>query len=561
MEQLVASHLDPNPETILVIGGGGAFGIRLTEGLLQTTACRVVVAGRTQRHRATVAALAVRHGSERISAVMLDRAAAGPEIRRLRPFCVIDAAGPFQNQEPGVARAAIAAGCHYVDIADARDFVAAFPALDEEARAAGVLAVTGASSTPALSSAALDALTRGWRAVDEVEIAISPGNRAPRGLSVVKAILSYAGKPVRLRLDGAWTTRPGWGELVRQTIPGLGPRWFSLCETPDLDLVPARFPTVRTAIFRAGLELPVLHLGLFVLMQGVRLHLLPSLGWLARPLHAIADRLDTYGSDRGGMSVSAKGIGADGAAVEAVWSLVAEAGDGPNVPVLPALALVRALLDNRIGIRGAMPAIGLVDLSDIETEFRRFAITTQHLMRPREAGVFASALGPAMNAMPPLLQDVHAGVRMRILRGRVDVTGASNLVGRMIAWLFRFPRQQNGLAADVVLTPQNGSEVWTRRFGGTRFRSRLSRDGRSGHLKEQFGPFVMLLHMAAHENGFDLNAIGWRLGALPLPRFLAPRSQARAFVDDTGRYRFDVPITLPLIGALVHYRGWLVADP
>ena len=51
------------------------------------------------------------------------------------------------------------------------------------------------------------------------------------------------------------------------------------------------------------------------------------------------------------------------------------------------------------------------------------------------------------------------------------------------------------------------------------------------------------------------------MSALPLPRFLAPRSQARAFVDDTGRYRFDVPITLPLIGALVHYRGWLVADP
>ncbi len=491
----------------------------------------------------------------------LDRRNAAPEIREIRPFCVIDAAGPFQNQEPSVARAAIAAGCHYVDIADARDFVATFPALDREARAAGVLAATGASSTPALSSAALDAITRGWRVVEVVEIAISPGNRAPRGLSVVKAILSYAGRPVRLRLDGAWITKPAWGELVRRTIPGLGPRWLSLCETPDLDLVPARFPAVRTAIFRAGLEIPALHLGLFVLAQAVRLHLLPSLGRLARPLRAIAGRLDKYGSDRGGMSVSAKGVGADGAAVEATWSLVAEAGDGPNIPVLPALALVKALLDDRIAVRGAMPAVGILGLPDIEAEFRRFAITTRHDVRQREAGLFVSALGPSMDAMPPLLRDVHAGVRTRILRGRVDVTGASTLAGRMIAWLFRFPRQQNDLAADVVLTPQNSSEVWTRRFGGATFRSRLRRDDGSGRLTEQFGPFVMLLHIAAHENGFNLNATGWRLGALPLPRFLAPRSQARAFIDDTGRYRFDVPISLPLIGSLVHYRGWLIADP
>jgi saccharopine dehydrogenase-like NADP-dependent oxidoreductase len=42
----------------------------------------------------------------------------------------VDAAGPFQGAEPRVARAAIAAGLHYVDLADARDFVAGFRALD-----------------------------------------------------------------------------------------------------------------------------------------------------------------------------------------------------------------------------------------------------------------------------------------------------------------------------------------------------------------------------------------------------------------------------------------------
>ncbi|WP_275552349.1 DUF4166 domain-containing protein [Microvirga brassicacearum] len=84
---------------------------------------------------------------------------------------------------------------------------------------------------------------------------------------------------------------------------------------------------------------------------------------------------------------------------------------------------------------------------------------------------------------------------------------------------------------------------------------------RPGRLTEQFGPFVILLRIAAHEEGFDLTIVGWRLGPLPLPAILAPRSKAHAFVDDDGCYRFDVAVTLPFIGTLVHYRGWLVAEP
>jgi len=174
---------------------------------------------------------------------------------------VVDAAGPFQAGDYRLARAAIAAGLDYVDLADARGFVAGFGQLDDAARAAGVTLLTGASSTPALSNAVLERLTREWRRIDSVEIAISPGNRAPRGLAVVRSILSYAGRPVRVLLDGRWTTRPGWGLTVRRGMPGLGRRWQSLCETPDLDLVPRRFAVRRSVLFRAGLALSPLHLG------------------------------------------------------------------------------------------------------------------------------------------------------------------------------------------------------------------------------------------------------------------------------------------------------------
>ncbi|MFZ2003754.1 MAG: saccharopine dehydrogenase NADP-binding domain-containing protein, partial [Stellaceae bacterium] len=298
------------PRAVLVVGGTGAFGGRLVAGLYETTDFDVVIAGR-DIDRATAAAAAL---GPRARALRLDAATVeADELRASDAFVLVDAAGPFQGASTRLARAAINAGLHYVDLADGRDFVAGFGALDELARAAGVVALTGASSTPALSHAVLDRLTEGWRRIDTVEIAISPGNRnSPRGLSVIRAILSYAGKPIRVFDGGGWTERPGWGRPVRREMPGLGKRWLSLCETPDLDLVPERFAPRQAAVFRAGLELSAMHLGLYLGGILVSARLLPSLVPFAKPVRWMAERMKGLGSDRGGMVVEVRGIDAAG---------------------------------------------------------------------------------------------------------------------------------------------------------------------------------------------------------------------------------------------------------
>ena len=191
---------------VLVIGGAGTFGRRLVRGLIATTDLDVVIAGR-EIERVTAFADEMRAGRRanraRARALRVDANTVAPDqLRRSGTFVVVDAAGPFQGGDYRLTKAVIAAGLHYIDLADARDFVAGFPHLDPAARKAGVVALTGASSTPALSNAALDRLTAGWRGIDTVEIAISPGNRAPRGLAVVRSILSYTGRPVRVFHEG-----------------------------------------------------------------------------------------------------------------------------------------------------------------------------------------------------------------------------------------------------------------------------------------------------------------------------------------------------------------------
>jgi NAD(P)-dependent dehydrogenase (short-subunit alcohol dehydrogenase family) len=358
--------------SILIVGGAGVFGRRLARGLAASGELGLVFAGRDlDRARAAAAEFGA-------SAVRLDVASVMPEqLRATGAFAVADAAGPYQGGDYRLARAAIAAGLHYVDLADARDFVAGFPALDAAARAAGVTALTGASSTPALSNAVLDRLVAGWQRIDRIEVAIAPGNRAPRGLAVMRSILSYVGKPVRVFQGGAWRDGVGWGGLVRRQVEGCGRRWLSLVDVPDLDILPARFAPRDAAIFRAGLELPLLHLGLAACGWPVRLGLIPSLVPLAAGFLRMAGLVERFGSDRGFMLVEAAGLDAEGASIRADWTLVAESGDGPFIPTLPALAALRALADGRFTRRGAAICAGLLPLDWIEREFLPYRIATK----------------------------------------------------------------------------------------------------------------------------------------------------------------------------------------
>jgi saccharopine dehydrogenase-like NADP-dependent oxidoreductase len=269
-------------DRILVIGGYGVFGGRLTERLVAESSAEILVAGRSLK----AVAHCRRKGGK---PVRIDREGdIFDEIALLEPTIVIDAAGPFQayGKNPyQIAEAAIAAKAHYLDLADDGAFVAGIGTLDDSAKAAGVAVISGASSVPAISAAALDELVQGLAAVSLAGSAILPGNRVPRGLSVLRAIAGQAGRSLRVWRGGNWTDTTAWGDVRRFTLeaPGIAPlegRLASTIGAPDLILFPERYDA-RSALFHAGLELKTLHLGLWLLALPVRLGLVHSLGPLA----------------------------------------------------------------------------------------------------------------------------------------------------------------------------------------------------------------------------------------------------------------------------------------
>jgi len=76
-------------------------------------------------------------------------------------------------------------------------------------------------------------------------------------------------------------------------------------------------------------------------------------------------------------------------------------------------------------------------------------------------------------------------------------------------------------------------------------------------LCERFGPFAFGLALVLEGERLKLVVRRWSFLGLQLPRALAPGGEAYEHAAD-GRFNFHVEITLPVVGLIVRYRGWLM---
>ncbi|MGH8455070.1 MAG: saccharopine dehydrogenase family protein, partial [Nevskiales bacterium] len=341
-----------------------------SERLATIKGVQVIVAGR-DRDKAETQAQRIGAQSTRIDT---DDQGLTNRLRSLGCNLVISTAGPFQGKAYRVPEAAIAADAHYIDLADARDYVCGITGLDPIARASDVLVVSGVSSVPALSSAVIDRYLPEFGELHAINYGISSSEKMP-GVATVAAVLGYTGKPVRQWRDGAWQTVIGWHELSSHDFGGeLGRRWLANCDIPDLELFPARYPGVRSVRFQAGLGLRVTQFGTWALSWLVRAGLIKSLSGLAPLLRRLAITLEPLGDGLSGMFVELSGSDRDGNPMRRHWQLIAGNNHGPNIPCMAAVALTRKLAAGQLPIRGAMPCVGLLTLDEYLAELTGFDI-------------------------------------------------------------------------------------------------------------------------------------------------------------------------------------------
>jgi hypothetical protein len=347
---------------IAILGGYGSFGSLISEELSHSAA--VVVAGRNQRR-----------GQKFADAIGADfsfcDARDNTSLRTVIQGAdvVINASGPFLPNDYTIPRTCLEEGCHYIDLADNRDYVMNFHGLHEAAQQSQVFACTGASTAPTVTYALISELQRELTDIQSIRIYLSAGNKNRAGPSTFESILSYAGTPVDIWEDGQWKRMMAWGwtEAFRFPDP-VGKRLVQLCDVPDLELFPKLFEA-ETVSFKAGLELTIFNLGMSALAHLKRQFPQIQLPALARPLIRISDLFKNFGSYAGGVLVKVEDKNRRSKSLALVTSR-----NGPRVPTAPAVLLTRKILQNGPPRHGAFPCIGFISANELSDYLEPFGI-------------------------------------------------------------------------------------------------------------------------------------------------------------------------------------------
>jgi len=166
---------------------------------------------------------------------------------------------------------------------------------------------------------------------------------------------------------------------------------------------------------------------------------------------------------------------------------------------------------------------------------------------------FQRVLQGSFSGLPESLRRIHDS-ESKQLHGRCDVERGNNWLVRWLAPFASLPPNGRDVPLSVSIRVDAQGETWARDFGGHRMQSRLW--ARDAVLAERLGAITLLFTLLAFEGRIEWRVVGARFLGMPLPtRWFAGASATEALVD--GRYTFDVRATLPIVGLLVRYRGWL----
>jgi hypothetical protein len=553
---------------ILIVGGYGTFGRRLVELLESEPRLTLIVAGRS-RSKAETFCKSRPNAQATLEPLAFDRNGdLEAQLGAVRADILVDASGPFQGygaRPYRVIEACIAARVNYLDLADGSDFVVGVAAFDARAHEAGIYALSGASTCPALTAAATRRLSRDMVRVESIRAGIAPSPFAGVGENVIRAIAATAGQRITLRRNGVDETTYPFTEQTRFTIapPGRLPlrnKLFSLVDVPDLRALPGLWPEVNSIWVGAAPEPELLHRILIALAWLARAKLLPSLSPFASLMN-FATNHARWGEPRGGMFVDVAGVDAAGAPRKRSWHLVAEADDGPFIPAMAAAALIRNRLEGKSPPPGARAAIRELELADFETLFSPRAIVTgvRDDTTADTIPLYARILGSAWDELPAEIRVMHAIDRAGLAEGRASVERGTNPLARLAGWIAGFPGAKIDTTVRVRFDVADGVETWTRTFDDETFSSRqYAGRGRWDRLIcECFGPLVFAMALVREDSRLRLVLRGWSIFGLRLPMWLCLNMQAFEAVED-GRFRFHVEIGHWLTGPIVRYRGWLV---
>jgi hypothetical protein len=324
---------------IAVFGGYGTFGAHVSR-TLAAAGLPLRIAGRDgERARTFAAGLGVGHEgivADASDPTSCSRALAGARV-------AVSCAGPFSLLGTALPEACLAAGAHYADIADDREWHARLRSWDSRFRERDLTAAVGCSSLPGISGALAVLAAERLPAVDRARITLFIGNRNPKGEAAVRSAAAQLGKifPAPQGL-----LRGLAGREVVDLPPPFGARAVHDWESPELDLFPILLGA-REVRVKVGFESHLANGAAATLARfGPRIG-----GALLRAFTPLARVLSRSGHSGGFVKVE---LWAANGATSSVALGGAE--EGQRMAALPAAFVAQGLYDGTITARGVVTA-------------------------------------------------------------------------------------------------------------------------------------------------------------------------------------------------------------
>jgi hypothetical protein len=322
---------------IVVFGGYGVFGSLVARELSDLP---LRIAGRDGGRAASFAASL---GGTGMAADVSDPASCARALEGAR--VAVSCAGPFGELTLALPEVCLAAGVHYVDIADDRGWFARLRGMSDRFRSAGLAAACGCSTLPGISGAlalvAAERLREKSFGVRRARVTLFIGNANPKGMAAVESAASQLGR----RFEAPQGTLIGLrGREVVDLPPPFGPRGVYDFDSPEMDLFPDLIGAHEVRV-KVGFESRMATASLAAMS-----YLGPELGVpVSRAITPMARLASRFGHSGGYVKVEL--TGPDGKRSDA-W--IGGAREGQRMAALPAAFVARGLYEGSVEERGAL---------------------------------------------------------------------------------------------------------------------------------------------------------------------------------------------------------------
>lgn len=355
---------------ILILGDGGVLDAQLCCLLAETAKYEVWLATHhLQKAEGVIKSLKTRLPEGNMCAYGLDPLS-DDFLTRLKAsqasVLIYSVPSSCQKQDFTVADACVASRIHYIDFASDREFVTNIDKLDKRAKEEAISVISGATFAPAISSVVIDTYAKKFGLLREIEYGIVLGNQIA-GESAQKSVqgsIGALGQPFRRLENGEWKSVYRWQNCSRHYYgDNIGLRWHANQDSPDLLLLPKRYPQLKTVLFHSGMEVGILHFFLCHLAWLVRAKLIRPWRWFEHLFNKLIQWRARAGTDRSGMYVRMRGSDLIYQPLEIKWTFISESGHAAYVPLAISVLLVDKILDGSISA-GAQPCVNLFSLEE-----------------------------------------------------------------------------------------------------------------------------------------------------------------------------------------------------